>query len=167
MIMEKIPLVNENDEVIGSTTIDEAKANGNLRRLVRIYIFDGAGSILLQKRSAHMQSYPLHWDQAVGGHVNSGETYYEAAEREMKEELGIEAEIQELTTSHRAPMTFEGVYKAVIDRNTEILFDPYEVETIRWVSIEEFENDIEINSNSYCKGFLDVWKIFKIKLQDF
>ena len=34
-------------------------------------------------------------------------------------------------------------------------------------SIEEFENDIEINSNNYCKGFLDVWKIFKIKLQDF
>jgi len=32
---------------------------------------------------------PLHWSTAVGGHVQTGETYEAAAWRELEEEIGI------------------------------------------------------------------------------
>ncbi len=45
--------------------------------------------MLLQKRSAHVRSGAGKWDDSVAGHVDEGETYLEAATRELAEEIGV------------------------------------------------------------------------------
>ena len=40
--------------------------------------------------------YPSYWDPVVGGVVAAGESFAEGARREVREELGIEAEPTEL-----------------------------------------------------------------------
>lgn len=162
--MEKIPRVNEHDEVIGVTTIKEAKEKDYYRRLSRVFVFDEAGRMLLQKRSRHMDTYPLTWDQAVGGHVNYGESYKEAAVREMKEELGIDAEVSEIATSFANNVTFNGVFKTVIPAETPIDFDPHEVEEVKWISVEAFENAVAQDPGQYARGFIVVWQRFRDKL---
>ena len=47
------------------------------------------GRMLLQKRSAAKDIQPGRWDTAVGGHLEAGECFEEAAGRELAEELGI------------------------------------------------------------------------------
>ena len=96
-----IPKINEQDEVIGETTIEEAVVNGWPRRVSRVFVFDESGNILLQKRSQTMLSYPGLWDQSAAGHVDIGEAYKDAAKRELYEELGLELNLVEVATSHR------------------------------------------------------------------
>ena len=45
--------------------------------------------VLLQKRSAEKESHPGCWDISSAGHLQAGDTFEEAAVRELEEELGI------------------------------------------------------------------------------
>ncbi|MBR1999778.1 MAG: NUDIX domain-containing protein [Lentisphaeria bacterium] len=61
-----------------------------IHRSVHVVVYSTDGkSILLQKRKMTKDIQPGKWDTAVGGHLMVGETYEQAAAREMGEELGI------------------------------------------------------------------------------
>lgn len=49
------------------------------------------GKLLLGRRAAHRRSFANCWD-AIGGHLEPGETYDGALRRELREELGVCAE---------------------------------------------------------------------------
>ncbi len=59
---------------------------------VHIWIVAQEG-IILQQRSKNKDTYPLFWDVSVAGHIDFNETPKVAAQREAKEELGIELKI--------------------------------------------------------------------------
>ena len=58
-------------------------------RATYIFVFDRAGRVLVQRRTAIKDMYPSYYDLAAGGVVAAGESYEENAEREAAEELGI------------------------------------------------------------------------------
>lgn len=58
-------------------------------KAVHILVFNSGGDIILQKRSAKKDLYPLMWDTSVGGHLTPNENYFNAAVRECEEELGF------------------------------------------------------------------------------
>ena len=60
-----------------------------LHRTAHVIVFNDRRELLLQKRSAQKDIQPGKWDTAVGGHLAPGETWEQAAEREMEEELGV------------------------------------------------------------------------------
>ena len=69
-----------------------AVCHGNPRlihRTAHVIVFNARGELLLQKRSAQKDIQPGKWDTAVGGHLAPGESWEQAAEREMQEELGV------------------------------------------------------------------------------
>jgi len=165
MTASNIPKINENDEVIGVTTIREAKESGWPRRISRVFIIDNEGSILLQKRSMNMYGYPGLWDQAVGGHVDDKESYIEAAVREMGEELGIyDVPLEELVVSYCNRNCFEGIYRAVVPKSIKINFDTHEVSEVKWFTIEDFENQLQTNPEDFVEPFVAVWHHFRDKL---
>lgn len=145
---EKIPKINDRDEIIGETTIAEAKNNGWYRRISRVFLFDGKGNILLQRRGPGVHSYPNKLDQSAGGHVDLGETYEAAAYREMKEELGVEGiGLKEIITSYRNRDCFEAVYVGLISHDQVFSPDAREVSELVWMSVADFEEGLRNNSN--------------------
>ncbi len=86
---EILNIINIDDQIIGQATRENIYANKHIHRIVHIVVRDSSGKQLLQLRSAQSWYLPLHWSTAVGGHVQAGESYEEAAQREMKEEIGI------------------------------------------------------------------------------
>lgn len=92
--MDLRDVVDEEDNVVGQATKQLISEKGLICRVSFIMLVDGKGRLLLQQRSASKRAYPLYWSGAVAGHLSSGESYEEAARREMMEELGIEAELE-------------------------------------------------------------------------
>lgn len=87
--MAKITIVDENDKVIGAEERKVAVENGLIHRIARVVLKNSNNQIYLQKRGPEVPTWPGRWDQSAGGHVDEGEDYYDAAVRELREELGI------------------------------------------------------------------------------
>ncbi len=76
--------------VVGRAPRGACHGNPDLVHAVaRVQVFDRQGRILLQLRSATKDIQPGKWDTAVGGHLRPGEEAAAAAQREMREELGV------------------------------------------------------------------------------
>ncbi|MFA5021958.1 MAG: NUDIX domain-containing protein [Patescibacteria group bacterium] len=95
--MEILDIVNLNDQVIGQAPKPEIYQQLLCHRIVHILIFNDQGKMALQLRSAKVNFCPLHWSTAVGGHVQTGETYETAGLREYEEELGQQSQLQFLS----------------------------------------------------------------------
>lgn len=87
---EMFDIVDENDRVTGSAPRAFVHVNKLWHRAVHMVALNSRGEIFLQKRSIWKDRNPGRWDSSSAGHVDSGETYEEAARREFREELGVE-----------------------------------------------------------------------------
>lgn len=82
-------LVDMEDQVIGQATRKEIHQNNLLHRSVHIFVFNPEGDLYLQKRAFSKDENPGFWDTSCAGHVDAGEDYLTAANRELMEELTI------------------------------------------------------------------------------
>lgn len=82
--MEEFDLVNELDEVVGTTNKEKSHKDAGIHRVVAVYVFTPDGKLYMQD---HIKSGM--WDHSVGGHVSKGEDYDTAVQREGFEELGL------------------------------------------------------------------------------
>lgn len=88
---EYFEIVNQQGEVLGVASRAACHSNPALiHRVIHVLVFNSAGLLLLQKRSSSKDIQPGKWDTSVGGHLAVGETFEEAAYREMNEELSIQ-----------------------------------------------------------------------------
>lgn len=164
--MEYLDLVNENDEVIGKEDRDIIYKN-NYRnfRVINIMIFTSDNKIIVPKRSANRRVFPNCYDCSVGGHVSSGETYEQAAYRELKEELGIDnVELEEIgyfNPNELDTSSFSKMYKLVYDK--ELNYDKDGIQAIYYMTKEEVSNLIDENPMQF-KG--DYPKFFKWMLKN-
>jgi isopentenyldiphosphate isomerase len=164
MEYKKITIVDENDTVLGYENYFVAVEKGLIRRASVVFIFDTEGNMLVQKRSAHI-SKPLLFDKSVGGHVDEGETYHNAAIREMSEELGlVGVPLEEIVTSFRSDSFFDAVYKAVIPRDTVFTIDPHEVDSVKWMSAQELDVSMQLQPELYTNHFVSTWQQLHDKL---
>jgi 16S rRNA (adenine1518-N6/adenine1519-N6)-dimethyltransferase len=86
---ERFDVVDEKDRVVGTFSRDHVHVNNLRHRAVHILLFNSAGEIYLQRRTPWKDRNPGLWDSSAAGHVDAGETYAQAAERELREELGV------------------------------------------------------------------------------
>lgn len=87
---ELLEVFDRNGKFIGLFPRKECHKNCEwAHKAVHILVFNSAGDMILQKRSAQKDLFPLMWDTSVGGHLAPGESYLDAAIRECKEELGF------------------------------------------------------------------------------
>ncbi len=89
MADELVDIVDDDDQVIATVTRAEMRARRLQHRSVGIVVMSEDGRLLVHRRSATKDIWPGWWDIAAGGVVATGESYDDAARRELAEELGI------------------------------------------------------------------------------
>ncbi|RMF87932.1 MAG: NUDIX domain-containing protein [Nitrospinota bacterium] len=96
MAEEIFDVVDAHDQVIGQAPRSEVHARGLPHRAVHIFVLNSQEELLLQKRSATKDEFPLRYTSSASGHLRSGESYWEAARRELEEELGLQSSLEML-----------------------------------------------------------------------
>lgn len=86
---EIVTIVDEKNRVVGVAPRARMRAEGLCHRATYILVFNDEGELFVQKRTMGKDIYPGYYDVATGGIVLAGESYEDAAERELAEELGI------------------------------------------------------------------------------
>lgn len=118
---------------------------GEYHLVVHIWIVSRDGRFLLQRRSDKKKLMPGEW-AATGGAAISGESSYEAAHRELFEELGIPSSKQTLKQVLRLKRrnSLVDVWMIISDAKLEELkLQKSEVAEARWVTKEELFDMID------------------------
>jgi len=163
---ENVILVNQNDEQIGLMPKMEAHEKAVLHRAFSVFVLNDKNEIMLQQRANQKYHSPLLWTNTCCSHQRDGETNIQAGSRRLYEEMGFETGLKEL---------FHFIYKAPFDNglteheldhvmigyyNDDPKINPDEVESWKWMSIEDVAKDIQLQPKIYT-----VW--FKIIFDEF
>lgn len=147
-IKEYLDLVDSSNRVIGLAPRNEVRQKNLLHRGVGILCWNQQGQLYVHQRTASKDLFPSLFDVMVGGAVEAGEPYLEAAIREVKEELGVTGTVRFL---------LEHLYEGPKNRAFVHLFDVcwdgpirHQPEEILWGQWMDFKrviawiNEVEI-----------------------
>jgi 16S rRNA (adenine1518-N6/adenine1519-N6)-dimethyltransferase len=158
---ERLDVTDAGDVVTGTATREEIHARGLLHRAIHVMVFNRRGEVLLQKRSMAKDSHPGAWGSSVSGHVDAGETYDEAAVRELAEEMGIRVERPpEEIARIQAGAATEGEHVRVyrVRHDGKVRFPAAEVDTALWLPVEVLDAWIKAAPCEFTPGFLTCWR---------
>ncbi len=156
---ELLDIVDRNDSVIGRKRRSEVYATGmDNFRVVNAFLINSIGQLWLPRRSAQKRIFPLGLDMSMGGHVESGESYQAAFQRELYEELNLDLEglcwrqLGKLTPHEDHVSAFMTVYEIRTDASPQFNRDDF-IEAF-WLMPEEALARIE--HGEYAKDDLQV-----------
>lgn len=155
--MELIDVVDDHNKVISSVSEKELYQKNLAHRIVHVLVFNNQGEIALQLRSKTKSFCPGCWSTSVGGRVQSGESYVEAAIREMKEEIGIELKLEKIADdlyidpNHNGLKMFQRIYKTKY--NQPISNNDPDIERFEYKSLGEIQRMVD-NGEKFHPEFL-------------
>lgn len=163
--MTEVVLVDRNDLQVGTMEKLEAHRQGLLHRAVSVFLFNSRGEVMLQRRASTKYHSAGLWTNTCCSHPYPGEPAADAACRRLKEEMGIDAQLDFSHTfiyktnleggliEHELDHVFIGFYEG------EPSLNPEEADQWKFVPMAELMNDINVNPDQYT-----VW--MRLILQD-
>lgn len=160
MADELLDIVNDEDIVTGQEMRSTVHRLGLQHRGVHVFLFTSDRKMLVQKRSADRAASPSALDCSVSEHVKAGESYFDAAMRGMKEEMGVtEIEIKPLVTFKMNyginDNEISRLYEGIVDPEY-VEFDPVEIEEVKYYSIDEIREMMEEDRIKFCGWFIEI-----------
>lgn len=114
---------------------------GRLRhRCTFVVVRNGRGEVLIHRRSPDKDMWPDRWDLAVGGVVQAGESWDDAAARELAEEVGVrrvDLVVSSGTLTYDDPDVSELARVWTVTWDGPVSFDDGEVVAAEWVPVRE------------------------------
>lgn len=149
-MVEKWDILNEHGIPTGKVTVrgrSRLKA-GEYHLVVHIWIISSYGKFLIQRRADNKKLMPGEW-AATGGAAISGENSFEAAKRELFEELGISSNEDNLIKLMRIKRrnSLLDVWAITVDIPQEdLVLQKSEVAEAKWVTKEQLSDMIATGS---------------------
>ena len=154
MSKEKIIIVNEDDEIIGSKERGTLSPT-NIYRVSALWIQNSQGDILLAQRSFDKKNDPGKWGPAVAGTNDEGESYESNIVKEAEEEIGLKQNNFQKSFHHFRDgehKHFTQWFFTTSDKKIEeFTIQKEEVEKIKWFTKEELLNELEKDPEKFLK----------------
>lgn len=158
-MIEKVILVDKNDNEVGTMEKQEAHVKGLLHRAFSVFIFNDKNELLLQRRAVNKYHSGGLWTNTCCSHPRQNEKTKDAAKRRLLEEMGMRSTLKK---------QFDFIYKAKLDNNLyEHEFDhvffgftndlpiinPVEVEGYKYKTLEDIGNEMKTIPEKYTEWF--------------
>ncbi len=172
---ELFDIVDEQGIPTGKTVIRAvAHEKGILHRTAHVWVIRRNGpatQVLLQRRSAVKDSWPLCLDTSSAGHILAGDEPKASALRELAEELGIQTEPEDLKEAGTFRICFREMFHGRLFYDNEIAFlyvyekpvelkdlvlQEEEVTEAVWMDLEEVRSRIESGDPEICADIKSV-----------
>lgn len=157
--MEKVVLVNECDEPIGTMEKMQAHSLGLLHRAFSAFVFNDRDELLIQQRAKSKYHSGGLWSNTCCSHPRQDEAVIVAAERRLQEEMGFSTSLEK---------AFDFIYKKELDKGLfEHEFDHVfvgrfnglpsinreEVSAYKYIDVNELKDDIAKFPHEYTAWF--------------
>ncbi|WP_445732169.1 isopentenyl-diphosphate Delta-isomerase [Mariniflexile sp.] len=163
---EKVILVNEMDEQIGTMPKLEAHEKAVLHRAFSVFVFNDKNELMLQQRAAHKYHSPLLWANTCCSHQRVGETNIQAGKRRLMEEMGFVVALEDtISFIYKAPFD-NGLTEHEYDHiligkyNSKPIINEDEVADWKWMPLEAVKNDISEKPELYTEWFKIIFDKF-------
>jgi isopentenyl-diphosphate Delta-isomerase len=157
-----IDRVDDHDRPIGRLARKDALATGANFRTAHVFILDSANRLLLQQLADSRERHPLRWGSSVAAYVLSQETYRHAAERRMRQELGLALELHELgKISMRDERSTKFVFLFTARNGGAQVLEPDHIAAIRYWDQQELDLDTDRHPDRFTPTFLKLYRYFR------
>lgn len=157
--MEEVILVDISDNAIGRMEKLEAHQKGVLHRAFSVFIFNENNELLLQRRALTKYHSAGLWTNTCCSHPRPGEETISAANRRLKEEMGMEVNLSFKTsfiykTEFENGLTeheFDHIYTG--NSNINPIINTEEVHSFEWLSTESIKERIKNKPEEFTSWF--------------
>ena len=167
---EYVVLIDQNDKQIGLEEKLKAHRLGLLHRAFSVFLFrkkDDTIELLLQQRAKRKYHCGGLWANTCCSHPRSGESVIQAGKRRLKEEMGIEIGLLTHVGAFTYKVSFEN---GLIEHETDhvligvcdadiINFNCQEVDSIKWVSLDQLEQECISKQKNYAPWLKKAYKV--------
>lgn len=156
---EYVVLVDTSDNQLGTMEKFKAHVDGRLHRAFSILLYDDHGRMLITQRAGRKYHSSGLWTNACCSHQRSGESTQQAADRRLREELGITTDLTSLFFFHYRAELNNGLIEHELDHvlagvyNQEIEPNDKEVQDWRYVDYAKLLLDLNENADRYTHWF--------------
>ena len=157
--MIEVQVVDKDDNNIGRMEKLEAHEKGVLHRAISVLLFNSKGDILLQRRALNKYHTPGLWTNTCCSHPYPEENPKIAATRRLKEEMGMEAEL-EFVLKFQYKVDFDN---GLIEHELDHVFIGFSDETphlntdeamaFHWANLNQLKKDIRMSPENYTFWF--------------
>ena len=157
--MDKVILVDPEDNTIGEMEKLEAHQKGLLHRAFSILVFNSKGEMLLQKRAQSKYHSGGLWTNACCSHPVSGDNILETVRQRLYYEMGIDVlpsfmykfTYQTLLDKNLIEHEVDYVYTAVFDGIPQA--NPAEVEDWKFIDLDSLQIEVINNPHLFTSWF--------------
>jgi isopentenyl-diphosphate delta-isomerase len=160
---ELLNIYDDKGNLIGEATYGECYGKGIIIRITNIWVVNSRNQILLQKNNKPAHKGYGTWNGSVTGKINAGEAPLIGAQRELREEIGLDVpkeKLQFLETIFFEPEVPGTNYKAFVDiwvvktdkDINDFVLEESEVAEVKWYDLDVVRNwreKIDIKSDSF------------------
>lgn len=158
---ELLTVVDGNDVVLGFSTREDIQRRGLNYRCVQVFVFNGEKELLICKRPTIKKGYPGMWAASAMGRVRRGESYEDAAHRELREELGIDTKLNRATkfsVMDGVNRVFQEIYSGSTSANASP--DKTEVSEWKFINLRDLKTDMVLQQNKYAPPFAEAVRAY-------
>lgn len=162
--VNKVVLVDENDQIVGEMEKMQAHKKARLHRAVSVFIVNSKKEWLLQRRAEEKYHSGGLWSNTSCTHPMMNEESEICAKRRLKEEMGIDTHLQYVFNFiYRADLDnslyeheLDHVYIGMTDASPMI--NENEVSDWKYVSYDELKKDLKEHPDHYTAWFKKMHK---------